>query len=110
MNSIILSFSLSRGKGNYFYEVIELVTFCPYFAKRFGLHEAIIYQNVSESLKHSYDYSHQKYWIKLVRFNWINDFFFLKEYEYEQAIENLVKCRIFEYKDGKYTINENICN
>lgn len=87
-----------------------MVTFCPFFAKRFGLHEAIIYQVSLEDLKHSYDHCYGKYWIKLGRFNWVHYFFFLKEYEFEQAIENLVKYRIFEHKDGKYTINEIVCN
>lgn len=84
-----------------------MVTFCPYFAKRFGLHEAIIYQVATEDVKHSYDYSYGKYWISLNRFNWVHYFFFLKESEFEQAIENLVNYGIFEKRNDKYAI---VCN
>jgi hypothetical protein len=86
--------------------VIELVTFCPYLAQRIGLHESILFEIVKEELKHAYHHEYGKFWIGLTRFTWISKLFFLKEYEYEQAKENLVKYKALEFKYGKYTINE----
>ncbi len=90
--------------------MIELVTFfCPYFAKRFGLHESILFELVKDGIRHSSYHKYGKFWIELTRVTWISHLFFLRECEYEQALDNLIKYNLIELKEGKYTINEDFC-
>lgn len=86
-----------------------MITFCPYFAHQFGIHEAIVYEIFKEELKHAYIYKYGKFWVKLNRFTWINQLFFIKEYEFEQALENMIKYKILQFKEEMYSINEDFC-
>lgn len=76
-----------------------MITFNPYIAKKIGINEAIVYEI---AVKHPDVYENAKYWAKLDRYMWLSELFFMKEYEYEQALENLVKYKVLERKGDMY--------
>lgn len=83
-----------------------MISFDPNIAKKFGINESILFQYVVENLKHCTQFEYGKSWVSLTRYDWIFHFDFFNEYEYYQAIENLVKNGMLEQRESLFSLSQ----
>jgi hypothetical protein len=79
--------------------------FNPEFAKKYGLHEAIVFEVINKLNNFTNNKFYlNKHWVELTGYTYNIDLYFIPENEVDYAIANLVKRNVLEelYIDDRY--------